>query len=149
MGLGAGRLPDGDKGVDHLRAIFHPKGLDDRDIVALSGAHTVGHMHADRSGFEGAWTENPLVFDNAYFTEMLRKKYCPHKVESTGNPQNKCEAGSGTVMMISDLALLEDPGFKPHVEAYAKDQALFFKDFVAAWVKLQEAAVKDTLRDEL
>jgi catalase (peroxidase I) len=28
-----GRLPDGDKGVDHLREIFHPKGFDDRDIV--------------------------------------------------------------------------------------------------------------------
>jgi catalase (peroxidase I) len=34
-----GRLPDGDKGVDHLREIFHPKGFTDRDIVALSGAH--------------------------------------------------------------------------------------------------------------
>ena len=32
-----GRLPDGDKGCDHLRAIFHPKGFTDKDIVALSG----------------------------------------------------------------------------------------------------------------
>eukprot|EP00435_Cladocopium_sp_Y103_P018028 s3531_g4.t1 len=39
---GVGRLPDGDKGIDHLREIFHPKGFDDKDIVALSGAHTVG-----------------------------------------------------------------------------------------------------------
>ena len=45
-----GRLPDGDKGVDHLREIFHPKGFTDREIVALSGAHTVGKCHADRSG---------------------------------------------------------------------------------------------------
>lgn len=59
-----GRLPDGDKGSDHLREIFHPKGFNDRDIVALSGAHTVGRCHPDRSGFDGAWTENPLKFDN-------------------------------------------------------------------------------------
>lgn len=45
-----GRLPDGDKGVDHLREIFHPKGFTDREIVALSGAHTVGKCHGDRSG---------------------------------------------------------------------------------------------------
>ena len=32
-----GRLPDGDKGCDHLREIFHPKGFTDKDIVALSG----------------------------------------------------------------------------------------------------------------
>lgn len=58
------RLPDGDKGADHLRAIFNPKGFNDKDIVALSGAHTVGRCHVDRSGFDGPWTENPLTFDN-------------------------------------------------------------------------------------
>ncbi|CAJ1338777.1 unnamed protein product [Effrenium voratum] len=53
----AGRLPDGDKDSQHIRNIFQPKGFDDKDIVALSGAHTVGSCHAERSGFEGAWTE--------------------------------------------------------------------------------------------
>eukprot|EP00913_Durusdinium_trenchii_P026796 g25136.t1 len=65
-----GRLPDGDKEIDHLREIFHPKGFDDKDIVALSGAHTVGKCHLDRSGFDGAWTEEPLKFDNTYFKEL-------------------------------------------------------------------------------
>lgn len=27
-------------------------------------AHTLGRGHGDRSGFEGAWTKEPLVFDN-------------------------------------------------------------------------------------
>ena len=35
-------------------------------------------------------------------------------------------------MLISDLALLET--FKVHVERYAKDQALFFRDYAAAHV---------------
>lgn len=47
-----GRLPDGDKGSDHLRDIFYPKGFNDKDIVVLSGAHTVGRCHLDRSGCE-------------------------------------------------------------------------------------------------
>ena len=37
-----GRLPDGSKGKDHLREVFHRMGMSDRDIVALSGAHTLG-----------------------------------------------------------------------------------------------------------
>ena len=46
-------------------------GLNDKDIVALSGAHTLGRCHKERSGFEGSWTSNPLIFDNSYFTELL------------------------------------------------------------------------------
>ena len=140
-----GRLPDGDKELDHLREIFHPKGFDDRDIVALSGAHTVGKCHIGRSGFDGAWTEEPLKFDNSYFKEMLQKEYKEEKTEK-GNPQFK--SGSGTIMLTSDLALLKDPAFRQHVEAYAKDQEVFFKDFATAWIKLQENGVAG-LRDQL
>ena len=96
----------------------------------------MGGCKADRSGFEGKWTENPLVFDNSYFKEMLTKTYTPTK-SSKKQPQN-AHKESGTIMLISDLALLEDPAFKVHVERYAKDQALFFRDYVAAHVKLQE-----------
>jgi len=34
----------------HLRAVFGRMGMSDRDIVALSGAHTIGRAYADRSG---------------------------------------------------------------------------------------------------
>ena len=40
--------------------------------MALSGAHTVGSCHLDRSGFDGPWTEEPLKFDNTYFKADLR-----------------------------------------------------------------------------
>jgi catalase (peroxidase I) len=140
----AGRLPDGDKGIDHLREIFHPKGFSDREIVALSGAHTVGKCHGDRSGFEGAWTEDHLKFDNSYFTDMLNKEYID-ETTAAGCPQKK--HSSGTIMLISDLALLQPP-FREFVELYAKDQEAFFKDFVGAWVKLQENGCTG-LRDSL
>jgi len=141
-----GRLPDGDKGIDHLREIFHPKGFDDKAIVALSGAHTVGKCHLDRSGFDGPWTEDPLRFDNTYFKEMLAKQYAAEN-SAKGNPQFR-NAATGTIMLTSDLALLSDPAFKTHVERYATSQDEYFKDFTAAWIKLQENGVS-TLRDQL
>jgi len=140
-----GRLPDGDKGVDHLREIFVPKGFSDKDIVALSGAHTVGQCHADFSGFDGPWTANKFTFDNTYFKNMLTKKYTA-ETTANGCPQNR--EADGTIMLISDLALLEDPGFKVHVEKYAADQDAFFADYKEAWVKLQEngcSGLRDTL----
>ena len=33
------------------------------------------------------------------------------------------------MMLPTDLALIEDPAFRPHVEAYADDPKLFFSDF--------------------
>lgn len=80
-------------GVPHLRDIFFRMGLSDKDIVALSGGHTLvnillsisfydfrllwpdvhllcycqGRAHPERSGFDGPWTEEPLKFDNSYF----------------------------------------------------------------------------------
>ena len=97
------------------------------------------------SGFVGAWTEQPLKFDNSYFKEMLAKEYAD-ETTAQGCPQKK-HGSSGTIMLISDLALLESP-FKEYVELYAKDQDAFFKDYTAAWVKLQENGCSG-LRDSL
>jgi len=64
-----GNLPDGNPGPDgkfggkggtasteattpneHLRKVFYRMGLNDEEIVALSGAHTFGRAYKDRSG---------------------------------------------------------------------------------------------------
>ena len=36
--------------ASHLRAIFYRMGFDDREIVALSGAHTLGRAFKERGG---------------------------------------------------------------------------------------------------
>jgi hypothetical protein len=56
-----GRLPNADTGppgadksdAAHLRQVFGRMGFDDRDIVALSGAHALGRCHTSASGFDG------------------------------------------------------------------------------------------------
>lgn len=51
-GLPAGDapFPTGDGPGGHLRAVFYRMGFDDQEIVALSGAHTLGRAFSNRSG---------------------------------------------------------------------------------------------------
>jgi catalase (peroxidase I) len=67
-----GRLPDATKGCPHLREVFNRMEFNDQEIVALSGAHSVGSCHGDRSGFVGPWTSDPHKFDNEYFVNLLK-----------------------------------------------------------------------------
>ncbi|KAK6163255.1 hypothetical protein DH2020_000119 [Rehmannia glutinosa] len=121
-----GRLPDATKGCDHLRDIFVKQmGLSEEDIVPLSGGHTLGRCHKERSGFEGPWTSNPLIFDNSYFKELL-----------SGEKE-------GLLQLQSDKALLSDPVFRPLVEKYAADEDAFFADYAVAHMKLSELGFAD------
>ena len=113
-------------------------GFDDAEIVALSGARTLGRGHADRSGFEGPWTHDPLNFDHAYYKELLDCKWAPTTVPSTGKPQLDCPSDSGIMMLHTDVALVRDDAFRPYVVAFADDQARFFAAFASAFQKLQE-----------
>ncbi|THU60167.1 hypothetical protein C4D60_Mb07t09780 [Musa balbisiana] len=138
-----GRLPDAKQGAPHLRDIFYRMGLSDKDIVALSGGHTLGRAHSERSGFEGAWTIEPLKFDNSYFIET-------HLNLSLDSELLKGET-EGLLKLPTDNALLHDPEFRRYVELYAKvhlicmlfyddwhDEELFFKDYAESHKKLSE-----------
>jgi cytochrome c peroxidase len=144
-----GRLPDADKGsristVQHLRDIFHRMGLNDQEIVALSGAHAMGRCHTDRSGYWGPWTNAENTFSNEYFRLLVEERWSP-KVTHNGKPwtgPDQYEDASGNLMMLpSDMALLADPEFKKWVELYAKNEDRFFKDFAKAFSKLLELGV--------
>ena len=75
--------------ASHLRAVFHRMGMSDAEIVALSGAHTIGRARTTRSGFgkestkytddtaKGtpggtSWTPDFQTFNNSYFTEVKK-----------------------------------------------------------------------------
>ncbi|KAL6071288.1 heme peroxidase [Balamuthia mandrillaris] len=134
-----GRLPDASQGQQHVRDIFYRMGFNDREIVALIGAHALGRCHTDRSGYKGPWTKAPTMFSNEYFRELLDNKWTKKK----WNGPEQYEDPTGELMMLpADLALIKDPEFKKYVQMYAEDEELFFKDFAAAFQKLEELGVK-------
>ncbi|CAI5528950.1 unnamed protein product [Closterium sp. Naga37s-1] len=137
-----GNLPDAGppSPAEHLRKVFYRMGLNDQEIVALSGAHTLGRAYADRSGWGkestkytkdgpgrpggSSWTVQWLKFDNSYFKDV------------------KAKQDEDLLVLPTDAVLFEDPGFKVYAEKYAADQAAFFKEYAAAHKALSELGAK-------
>lgn len=153
-------FPEGNPAA-HLRAVFGRMGFGDREIVALSGAHTIGRAFAERSGtvkesagkgtkytmppacprFDGregmgmpggrSWTPRWLKFDNTYFTIK--------------RPNPKGDAGESPDQLAwfpTDAVLATDPGFKPFFDLYARSEDAFFEDYAEAHRRLSEQGSK-------
>jgi catalase (peroxidase I) len=133
-----GRLPDAAQGAAHLRDVFYRMGFNDREIVVLAGAHCLGRCHTDRSGFWGPWTRAPTSFTNEYFRELLENTWT---VKKWNGPKQYEDPTGELMMLVADLALIQDPKMQKYVEIYKDDEELFFSDFASAWKKLIELGV--------
>lgn len=135
-----GRLPDADKGskpatIQHIRDVFYRMGFNDRDIVALLGAHAVGRCYPTRSGYKGPWTRAEWTFSNEYFRELTENTWT---IKKWNGPEQYEDPTKELMMLPADMALLWDPEFKKFVELYALDEDLWMKDFSNAFRKLTE-----------
>lgn len=140
----AGRLPDASQGANHLRQIFYRMGFNDQEIVALSGAHTLGRCHADRSGFEGPWVNNPTRFSNQYFKLLSTLEWKPKTLPSGIKQFMYYDEDTETELMMlpTDMSLLSDKSFAPWVHKYGADKELFFRDFAKVFAKLLELGIQ-------
>jgi cytochrome c peroxidase len=120
------RLPEGNEGAAFLRGLFGGMGLNDQEIVALSGAHAVGRCHTDRSGFWGPWKYGEASFSNEYYTFLLDKEWTVKQTHDRPSAQcpvagpwkgpRQYEADGGALMMLpTDMALVQDAEFRKWV----------------------------------
>lgn len=109
----AGLLPERNMSIDQLKARFLSMGLGSRDLVALSGAHTLGRV-------DGVpFTDNPFTFTNSYYKALMKRR-----------PEQRAH------MLATDNALLACPDCQALVEQYALDQDVFFRDFAAGYRRM-------------
>ncbi|KAK3280100.1 hypothetical protein CYMTET_12047 [Cymbomonas tetramitiformis] len=118
-----GRLPDAEQGTkSHLETVFGRMGLSVKEIVVLSGGHTLGRAHRWVSGFSGAFTSQPGRFTNEYF-------------------QNLLDPAPRLLRLPTDRVLVDNTEMQEHVSLYAADEPRFFSDFSEAMTKFSELGV--------
>jgi len=91
------------------------------------------------SGFEGAWTTNPLTWDNEYYKAMIGNEWEKHKGPG-GHWQWRVKGGDKTgnnlMRLTADLALLHDEKYLAVVKEFAEDMDAFNEAFDDAWFDL-------------
>ncbi|KAF5733556.1 peroxidase 7-like [Tripterygium wilfordii] len=143
----ADMVPQGHENVTSLIDFFQSRGLNELDLVVLSGSHTIGRSSCysilqrlakpdfsslDRNHWRSLirqcrWSSNlvnldvttPTAFDTAYYTNLQMKKG----------------------LLSTDQALYSDPRTAPFVNAMMSQPFLFTSQFLVSMVKLGNTQV--------
>jgi len=102
------------------------------------------------SGLEGAWTTNPVKWDNNYFENMLghdweltkspagAHQWAPKNVAAVATVPDAHDPSKkhAPMMLTTDLALKVDPAYAPIVKRFHEHPDEFADAFARAWFKL-------------
>lgn len=154
--LVSGNLPEPDFTLSKLNAIFAKNNLSQIDMIALSGAHTLGFSHCNRFAnriysFSPSSPVDPSL-DPDYAKQLMAA--CPRNVDPViaidmdpTTPRTfdnvyyqNLVAGKG--LFTSDEVLFTDPASKPMVVDFANSPGDFNGAFVTAMRKLGRVGVK-------
>ncbi|MQL80678.1 hypothetical protein Taro_013104 [Colocasia esculenta] len=155
----AGNLPLPNFTLDELNSMFQRNNLSQTDMVALSGAHTVGFSHCNR--FSSRIYSNPPdpTVDPAY-AQQLRSS-CPSNVDpsvavnmdpTTPNVFDNAYYSNLVArkgMFTSDEVLFSSSQSRGTVVDFANNPADFATAFAAAMVKLGRTGVKTGEQGEI
>lgn len=91
------------------------------------------------SGFEGAWTLTPTTWSNQFFKDLAEKEW-ELWIGPGGHNQWRIKDATGPeaslMRLTSDMALLEDPIYRPIVEEFASNITALNLAFDDAWFEL-------------
>ncbi|KAJ1386367.1 Secretory peroxidase [Sesbania bispinosa] len=150
-------LPAPTLNVNQLIQSFAKRGLGVKDMVTLSGGHTLGFSHC--ASFQARLHNFSYLHDidpslNTEFAFDLRKK-CP-KPNTNQNAGQFLDSTASVFdndyykqllarkgVFSSDQSLVGDYRTRWIVEAFANDQSLFFKEFVASMLKLGNVGISE------
>eukprot|EP01059_Diplonema_ambulator_P009607 TRINITY_DN19523_c0_g1_i2.p1 TRINITY_DN19523_c0_g1~~TRINITY_DN19523_c0_g1_i2.p1 ORF type:complete len:327 (+),score=33.76 TRINITY_DN19523_c0_g1_i2:194-1174(+) len=142
-------LPDparhGEAGCLKNMIEFSRMGFTIQEFVCLMGAHTLGAMHKDVSGYTGSWTKDPNTFSNEYFKNLKEYKW---RVLNKGTPHAQY-AANGVTMLPADIALLQNDETYKYVKRYAESEEEFTEDFRKVWKRLTDLNMELRLQDPL
>ena len=140
-------LPSPSSSAAALVSAFASKGLDSRDLVALSGAHTIG---AARCATFRSRVYNDTNIDGSF--ARTRQSGCPRSSSGSSGDNNLAplDLQTPTVfennyyrnlvakkgLLHSDQELFNGGATDALVQSYASGQSEFFSDFVTGMVKM-------------
>jgi catalase-peroxidase len=107
-------------------------------------------VHAITSGLEGAWTPNPIKWDNGYFDMLFGYEWELTKSPAGANQWTPTDASASSLvpdahdpdrrhapmMATTDIALRTDPAYEEISRRFHADLDAFADAFARAWFKL-------------
>lgn len=151
-----GRLPQPTFNLNQLNSLFAANGLTQTDMIALSGAHTLGFSHCSKFAnriynFNGQTPVDPTL-NKQYATQL--QQMCPRNVDpriaidmdpTTARKfdnvyYQNLQQGKG--LFTSDQILFTDQRSRNTVNSFASNSNVFNSNFIAAITKLGRVGVK-------
>ncbi|KAM0890482.1 hypothetical protein ACQ4PT_027016 [Festuca glaucescens] len=142
-------IPPPTSGLANLTSLFATKGLSQKDMVALSGAHTIGLARCTNFR-DHIYNDNDI---DAGFAKS-RQSNCPRATGSGDNNLAPLDLQTPTVfenayyknlvqkraLLHSDQELFNGGAADTQVRSYVSSQEAFFKDFVEGMIKMGDVA---------
>jgi len=136
--------------VKHIGVEPERAGIENMGLGWINNFETGRGVHAFTSGIEGAWTKNPIKWDNGYFENLFGYEWELTK-SPAGAHQWKPVGASGDdsvpdahdphqrhapMMTTADMAMRMDPAYEKISRRYMANPHEFADAFARAWFKL-------------
>ena len=125
-------------------------GLEEQGFGWKNSFGTGKGEHAISSGLEGAWTNNPIKWDNGYFDNLFGHEW--ELIKGSGGGKQWAPKNAATTLTVpdahipskmhapfmatTDIALITDPAYLVISKRFHQNPAEFADAFARAWYKL-------------